>query len=122
MFFDKVLPAILGFLAGIAGSTIAPWVKWGIEKRREKLKHKRELIWSWRKYVNEHFDWESFRDTSVFSEMRPFLSEAILRELNPPDFQNGRPVLHLRSTIGRDTLKARLLEEISRIEKRWKLL
>lgn len=110
MFFDKIK------------SIVAPWVNWDVEKRRERLKSKKERINSWREYVDNHFEWESFRDTSVFSEMKPFLSKAILKELDPPDVHNGRPVIHLRSPIGRDTLKQRLLEEITRIEKQWKLL
>jgi hypothetical protein len=121
-FISKILPAILGFLAGIAGSLFAPWVNWGIEKKREKLKYKRELIKCWREYVDRHFDWNTFRDTSMFSEMKPFLSETILNELDPPDFEKGTPIINVRSPIGRDTLKSRLLDEITRIETKWKLL
>lgn len=122
LLLNKILPALLGFLAGVVGSLVAPWVKWGIEKRREKLKYKRELIRSWREYVNNHFEWNTFRDTPVFSEMKPFLSESILKQIDPPDFVNGRPVINLRSPIGRDSIKARLLEEITKIEIKWKLL
>ena len=122
LLLNKILPALLGFLAGIVGSLVAPWVNWGIEKRRERLRYKRELIRSWREYVNQNFEWNTFRDTSVFSEMKPFLSERILEEIDPPDFDNGRPVVNLRSPIGRDSLKAQLLEEITKIELKWKLL
>jgi len=35
--FSVVLPAFLGLVAGVVGSLVAPWVHWGIEKRREKM-------------------------------------------------------------------------------------
>jgi hypothetical protein len=119
---NKILPALIGFIAGALGSIVAPWVNWGIEKKREKLKYKREMIKSWREFINLNSDWDNFRDTAVFSEMKPFLSQYLISEIDPPDFEDGKVVINLRSPIGRDSLKARLLEEITRLELKWKLL
>src|SRR5215203_734611 len=33
-----VVPAVLGLVAGVIGSLIAPWVQWAIEKRRDRQK------------------------------------------------------------------------------------
>ena len=42
--------AILGgFITGI----IAPHINWGIEKRKQKLAHRRELIAKWREMIAE---------------------------------------------------------------------
>ena len=46
-----LIPASLGLLGGVVGSLIAPWVNWGIEKRRQKLAYRRELVASWRKMI-----------------------------------------------------------------------
>ena len=124
LFATKILPPFLGLLAGVLGGIFSPWIKWEIEKKKEKRAAKRKKIDSWRSYVDKNFNWDSFRDTSVFSEMKPFLSEKMVKELDPYSFDKTKtPVLHLRSPIGRDDLKMRLLDEITAIEKeKWKLL
>lgn len=103
---------------------LSPFLGWKIEKEKETRAVKRRKIDSWRSYVDKNFNWDSFRDTSVFSEMKPFLSEKMVKELDPYSFDKTKtPTLHLRSPIGRDDLKMRLLDEITAIEKeKWKLL
>jgi hypothetical protein len=123
LFTTKLLPSLLGLLGGVVGSIITPWIKWEIEKKKETREIKRKKIDSWRFYIENHFNWDSFRDTSIFSEMKPFLSEEIIRELDPYSFdKTNTPTIHLRTPIGRDDLKMRLLDEITAIEKKWKLL
>jgi hypothetical protein len=123
LFTTKLLPSLLGLLGGVVGSIITPWIKWEIEKKKETREIKRKKIDSWRFYIENNFNWDSFRDTSIFSEMKPFLSEEIIRELDPYSFdKTNTPTIHLRTPIGRDDLKMRLLDEITAIEKKWKLL
>lgn len=117
----KVLPAILGFVAGAIGSLVAPWVNWGIEKRREKTKRRQEFIDSWRRYIEDEFEWNSFRNTAMFSQIKPYLSEKMINELDPVE-GTETPTIHLRSPIGEDTLTKRLLDEIAAVEKRWNLI
>ena len=124
LFTTKILPSFLGLLAGVLGAIFTPWIKWEIEKKKETRATKRKKIDSWRSYVDNNFNWDSFRDTSVFSELKPFLSEKMVKELDPYSFDKTKtPNIHLRSSIGRDDLKMRLLDEITSIEKeKWKLL
>jgi len=117
----KVLPAILGFVAGAIRSLVAPWVNWGIEKRREKTKRRQEFIDSWRRYIEDEFEWNSFRNTAMFSQIKPYLSEKMINELDPVE-GSETPTIHLRSPIGEDTLTKRLLDEIAAVEKRWNLI
>lgn len=117
----KILPAILGFVAGAIGSLVAPWVNWRIEKRRARRERRQECIDSWRQYIEKEFEWSSFRNTAIFSQMKPYLSEKMVRELDPVR-EGEKPTLHLRSTIGEDTLTKRLLDEIAAVEKKWKLI
>ena len=117
----KVLPAILGFVAGAIRSLVAPWVNWGIEKRREKTKRRQEFIDSWRRYIEDEFEWNSFRNTAMFSQIKPYLSEKMINELDPVE-GTKTPTIHLRSPIGEDTLTKRLLDEIAAVEKRWNLI
>jgi len=124
LFATKILPSFLGLLAGVLGAIFTPWMKWEIEKKKETRAARRKKINSWRSYVDKHSNWNSFRDTSVFSELKPFLSERMVKELDPYSFdKTNTPTIHLRSPIGRDDLKMRLLDEITSIEKeKWKLL
>ncbi len=121
IFVTKVLPAILIFVAGVIGGLVMPWVKWEIEKRREKRKRRQELVDSWRRYVEDEFEWDSFRNTAMFSQMKPYLPEKVIKELDPVE-EGETPTIHGKSVIGEDTLTKRLLDEIAAVEKRWKLI
>jgi hypothetical protein len=38
-----VVPAVLGLVAGVVGSLVAPWVQWAVETRRNRQNYRREL-------------------------------------------------------------------------------
>lgn len=70
-----LIPALIGLLAGILGSLVAPWVNWGIEKKREKLKYRREIIQRCRAKIDDaNFTKQSFRNTLEYKYIRPYLS------------------------------------------------
>ena len=46
-----VFGAVGGVVTGTISSLIAPWVQWGIEKRRKRFERRRSLINSWRDMV-----------------------------------------------------------------------
>ena len=65
--WNVVIPSSLGLLGGTIGSLIAPWVSWGIEKRREKLKYRREIIQRCREKIeSQGFSKQVFRTTSEY--------------------------------------------------------
>jgi uncharacterized membrane-anchored protein YhcB (DUF1043 family) len=123
---NNLLTAIIGLIAGAISGTVAsltaPWVKWAIEKRKIKLENRRKTLEQWRNCIEKEFDPRTFRETVEFSQMQKLISKEIEKELNPDDFIKGQPVINLRSTIGRDNLRDRLLKEISEIEYKWNLL
>ena len=61
-----------------------------IEQKKEIRAARRKKIDSWRSYVDKHFNWDSFLDTSVFSELKPFLSEKMVKELDPYSFDKTK--------------------------------
>jgi hypothetical protein len=121
--WEKVLPLLLAFIAGALGSIVAPWVNWGIERRREDLKYKRECINAWRQLVAdlaEHY--------KVLPNIVPKTREHPLEFLNSSTaFYSLRPLLtptaveKLNSSFA-DAIRSVLIDEIGRIEKEWGLL
>jgi hypothetical protein len=88
-----------------------------------KQENRKDKITSWRKYIDTQFNWDTFRDTAIFSEMKYLLPEKITKEIDPYSFdKKGEHIKHFRSPIGRDNLKQQLLNEIARIEREWNLI
>jgi len=97
---------------------------WKRYKKEQEFKQENRgnKITSWRGFIDTQFNWDTFRDTLIFSEMKPYLPEKMIKEIDPYSFgKKGEHVVHLRSVIGRDDLKMRLLDEITKIEKKWNL-
>lgn len=115
---EVVISAIVGLIAGVIGSLVAPWVHWAIEKRREGIKYRRETIARWRRAI-ESFDFErsNFGNTSAYAEMRPHMTRDIIDKFEaqrtffvPPD--GGR---------GDQLFKQWASDEVARIEREWGL-
>jgi hypothetical protein len=113
--YQYIVPAVCGLIAGALGSLIAPWVQWGIEQRREKLKYRRNLVEKWRNYIENNFDKGKINDSVLYSELRPHLSKA------SRDAVEGS-TLTIRSGRGGNVVKSLLLDDIKRIEKEWDLI
>ena len=110
--------AICGLAGGVIGSLVAPWVHWGVEKRRQRQAKRRELIRSCRSVLSTEIDKETFRDTEVYSQLRPHLYKAVIKEIERKESsealkENTNPV---------EDFKQLLLEDIARIEREWILI
>ncbi|HIJ56022.1 MAG TPA: hypothetical protein HPQ03_07845 [Deltaproteobacteria bacterium] len=119
---DKILfylvAAIFGVAGGFIGSLIAPWVHWGVEKRRQRQARRRELIRSCRSMLSTEIDKKTFRDTEVYSQLRPHLYKVVIDEL-----ERDESAETLKENAGRiEDFKQSLLEDIARIESEWILI
>ncbi|HMN55734.1 MAG TPA: hypothetical protein PKE15_00685 [Ottowia sp.] len=114
-----VIPALIGLVAGLIGSLIAPWVHWGIEKRRTLLESRRSLITSARIEMSAPVPpRERFREKPIYSRIRPHLSEETIKIIESDTIfiqQGGRG-------DGANNYSARVLDDILELEKKWKLL
>ena len=96
-----VLPSALGVVAGL----FSPWANWGIEKRKQRLQRRRELIAGWRleliPMVASSQDspeiWAGPKQAKVLStpfhaSLRPHLSEAAVKRIedNGTCFKQGQ--------------------------------
>ncbi len=118
MDINIIVPAIIGFLTGVLGTLFAPWVNWGIEKRRKKLEYRQELIKSWRKDIDENKG--EIRETATYAAIRVYLLPEEIQRLEPPSI-GSKITIHLDSR-GTDHKKLILLDAVTRIEKEWKLV
>ena len=48
MNWDIVLQYVLPSVPGVAAGLFSPWANWGIEKRKQRIQRRRELITGWR--------------------------------------------------------------------------
>ena len=119
---EKVLlylvAAILGVAGGVIGSLIAPWVHWGVDKRRQRQAKRRELIRSCRSMLSTEIDKKTFRDTEVYSQLRPHLYKVVIDEIE----REKSPETLKENTDRTENFKLRLLEDVARIEREWILI
>ena len=127
-----VLPSALGVVAGL----FSPWANWGIEKRKQRLQRRRELIAGWRleliPMVASSQDspeiWAGPKQAKVLSSplyasLRPHLSKEAIKKIEDPAMGLA---LNRGETPGglwayRFPLKI-FVDEIARIEREWKLV
>jgi len=114
--------AVAGVVSALVNGVIAPRINWGIEKKREQLKHKRELIALWRKMAHSY--WREGSGKVVFpSYLEKHLDYYSLKPLLKNDqelveiFNRGQT-----PTEATNACHARLLEIIASIEREWGLL
>jgi hypothetical protein len=114
-----VLPPILGGVAGL----FSPWANWWIEKSRQRLQRRRELVTGWRMklipMLKENGEGESWTDQRGKLMASPYY--ASLRPHLLPEFAE-RLQKRRQMTVGDDFPISGLIEEIGRIERKWKLV
>jgi hypothetical protein len=109
-----IIAGVVGLLTGVVGSLVAPWVQWGIEKRRFRLNRRLEYIKQWRRFVSDDFDQSSFKETRTFKTLRPYLSQDLVTKIEDQDIY--------ASMTGGDPIRSQLLDEITSLEREWKLI
>jgi hypothetical protein len=120
---DKIIAAVIGLLAGGLGSLAAPWVNWGIEKKKERLQHRRELITKWRELVHNFSLSPGLTVGSAlinqrdYSSLQPHLPEPLRNFI----YQH-RYTSILENLENIEDMIVRLNNEIARIERGWGLI
>jgi hypothetical protein len=116
---NAIIAGIIGLIAGAIGSLIAPWINWGVEKRRKRNERRIELIETWRKIISiDNFDRVYLLNNPAYGPLRDLLKDEVRKEIE-------RPNTHITIILDSPTEshdRDLLLREIARIEKLWKLI
>lgn len=117
---NALIAAAVGLITGAIGSLIAPWIHWGIEKRRKRFESRSDLIRRWREILGDpEFDRSKMLNNPSYGALRPLLSTEALKEVE-------RPSTHINCYMGGPPIddhdRMTLLHEVARIEKAWGLL
>lgn len=120
------VPALIGLVAGIVGSLVAPWVNWGIEKKRLQHETRTRLLASVREFVSsDSYSYPEFMKSALYSQLLPHLSRSCREAMKA---KKGGETGYLNTVHinigGRDAgvntqHRSRLLDEIARLEKVW---
>lgn len=122
---EVLTAAITGLVAGAAGSILAPWSQWGVEKRRLRRVERQQRITEWRQMIARYSEDIGvikplgLLSDSAYITLRPHLSAAIIKvlELSPTQIIvigdaegiSASPEIHL------------LTKEIDHLERKWRL-
>lgn len=116
---NTIIAGLVGLISGAIGSLIAPWVQWGVEKRRMRFERRTALIQSWREILsNDEFERGMLLNNPTYGSLRDLLTEKVREQIE-------RPSNHVIINMGSPTNNSDrdlLLREIARIEKSWDLI
>jgi hypothetical protein len=115
--------ALVGVLGGVIGglitAVVGPHISWGIEKKRDRQKHRREIIERCRTMIgDEYFTKQSFRTTPEYKYLKPYLTAENVKAI-----EDDRTIM-VASDIDDSwgSYKDILIEALIRLEKDWKLV
>jgi predicted nucleic acid-binding protein len=112
----KLISALLGLLVGVAGTLVTPWVNWGIEKKREKQRSRKELIQRTRELLDSpEWDQLNFSSTVTYSEIRQHLTERTIKSI-----EDG--AIFIQVGRGGNVIKSSVLDDVAKKEKEWGII
>lgn len=114
---DHILSVIIGAISGSVvagiGAFIAPWVNWGIEKRRDRMNRQRDLIDKTRRGFSgvAALRREVLRQAPAYVAIHSHLSADLVNKIE-----------QTRIAGGEQEIQEQILQEVSALEKKWKLV
>ena len=115
-----VLTAVIaggtGLIGGAIGSLVAPWVNWGIEKRRLQLQERKDFLAKCREIIaSPGFERTRLLNDPVYGVLRPMLTEAAIKQL-----ERSKNHFVVSELTNADSVL--ISKELSRIGQTWDLL
>lgn len=116
---ENIVTAIIGFVAGVIGTLVAPWVNWGIEKRRIRQHNRKDAIANWRQVISRVAKEQEYTDAGELEFL--LHQEPEYLNLKPRLSQKTQAMFDLNQVSPEEALEA-LHAEISVVERSWHLL
>lgn len=126
---DPVTSAIVGGIAGIItgslSSLFAPWIQWGIEKKRSIREDQKTLLNNAQAMIVDYRSFSgvdeflpvgaSLNKNSNWIRIKPYLSEDALKTIQDAELE---PIGHKKVYDALDTLE----RELARLRREWKIV
>lgn len=115
-----LMAGVVGLVTGAIGSLIAPWINWGIEKRRKQHGNRAKLIETWRDIIaGPRFERDHMIGHPSYGALKPLLSVKAIEQLHRPESSH----IVVRGGAGPGYADRSLLQqEIARIKREWGLV
>jgi hypothetical protein len=120
-----IAPAITGLISGTLASLVAPWVGWGIESKRERMKARRALLEEARTALADPPTIAAFRRMPLYSKIRHLLTNETNEYIAGKFDERGNEVILIvrgGAHGGIHPYAHKVLDELSRIEREWGLV
>ena len=119
---EIIISGVSGLIAGVIGSLFAPWIHWGIEKKKIRHEKRIQLIKEVRDFIQKpEYDRIVFRETGIYSQIKQHLDEIIIEGIELPSNEVKIDVGNIRGA-GIQNYKNEILDNLTRLEKKWKLI
>jgi len=106
-----ILSGTIGLITGAVGSLVAPWIHWGIEKRREKLRRRALIDNTGAFFSGPVLTRKNYSDSLAYTAIRPYLSKEATDNIGAHN-----------TTGGEQLIKEHVLQELMALERKWKLI
>jgi len=116
---------LIAFLAGGIGGWFSPWIGWKITELKLTREAREKLIAECRLAVERIESKREFVKSVEYSRLRPYLSGEFINYMEPnekPGHQSVTIALGDSRYSGVDPFKARMLDTLAALEKRWRLI
>lgn len=105
---------------GFASGLLVPWIKWDVEKRQRKCDYRKELISNWKTTLeatefNTPEGQSGFGSSPAYSSLRSHMNKEVIEKFE------AKYTVYISGGRGDDVKKQMLLDEVSRLEKKWGL-
>ena len=121
-----LLPFLGAIIGALIGATLAPFVNWHIEKKKQRLAYRKELVSRWRTLFEEYADaetaqWPGETVLEMLGKRADFLSFAGHTSRRQP-YQLSKSEEEYVQNCGIHPLIFTYLQETVELEKKWKLI
>lgn len=110
--YVAIIGGVSGLITGVIGALFAPWIQWGIEKRRKRMENRRLLIYDARKLLDgKSLRRNEYRESKEYGAIAAYLSKSLKDRVEQRNTTGGEE--HIRDDMHK---------EFCELERKWGLI